>query len=64
MISKCPNCGKVVKTAGDQQETQPAEQYFPFCCERCSLVDLGAWLDGKYRITENESEEEGDSLAD
>jgi uncharacterized protein len=24
--------------------------YFPFCSERCKLVDLGAWLDGDYRI--------------
>jgi endogenous inhibitor of DNA gyrase (YacG/DUF329 family) len=25
-------------------------EYFPFCSERCRLVDLGAWLDGDYRI--------------
>jgi endogenous inhibitor of DNA gyrase (YacG/DUF329 family) len=25
-------------------------EYFPFCSERCRLVDLGAWLDGNYRI--------------
>ena len=23
---------------------------FPFCSERCRLVDLGRWLDGEYRI--------------
>jgi endogenous inhibitor of DNA gyrase (YacG/DUF329 family) len=22
----------------------------PFCSERCKLLDLGAWLDGDYRI--------------
>lgn len=27
-------------------------KYFPFCSERCKLVDLGAWLDCGYRITE------------
>ena len=25
---------------------------FPFCSERCKLVDLGAWLDETYRIEE------------
>ncbi len=22
----------------------------PFCSERCKLLDLGAWLEGRYRI--------------
>jgi hypothetical protein len=25
-------------------------KFFPFCSERCKLVDLGAWFDGDYRI--------------
>ena len=24
--------------------------WFPFCSERCRLVDLGRWLDGVYTI--------------
>ena len=24
----------------------------PFCSERCRLIDLGAWVDGKYSISE------------
>jgi hypothetical protein len=24
--------------------------YTPFCCRRCQLIDLGAWLDGRYRV--------------
>ncbi len=24
--------------------------YFPFCSERCKLLDLGGWLDEKHRI--------------
>jgi endogenous inhibitor of DNA gyrase (YacG/DUF329 family) len=24
--------------------------FFPFCSERCKLIDLGAWFDGDYRI--------------
>jgi endogenous inhibitor of DNA gyrase (YacG/DUF329 family) len=23
---------------------------WPFCCERCRLIDLGNWLGGKYAI--------------
>ncbi|TVM03028.1 MAG: DNA gyrase inhibitor YacG [Candidatus Brocadia sp. WS118] len=30
---------------------------FPFCSERCKLVDLGAWLDEAYRIEEPASAE-------
>ncbi|MCF6157933.1 MAG: DNA gyrase inhibitor YacG [wastewater metagenome] len=26
--------------------------YFPFCSNRCKLLDLGAWIDEKYRIEE------------
>ncbi len=43
---KCPICKKVV-------EEGPAEKpgrWFPFCSERCKLVDLGRWLDGRYQI--------------
>lgn len=38
---RCPNCGKQVA------RDAPA---FPFCSERCRLVDLGRWLAGDYRI--------------
>ena len=24
--------------------------FFPFCCERCRLIDLGNWAAGKYVI--------------
>jgi endogenous inhibitor of DNA gyrase (YacG/DUF329 family) len=37
----CPTCKKPVT---------PTEKTFPFCCERCRLVDLGNWLDGRYRV--------------
>jgi endogenous inhibitor of DNA gyrase (YacG/DUF329 family) len=29
---------------------------FPFCCERCQLIDLGRWLDGKYQIPVQETD--------
>ena len=37
--SKCPTCNKVITT-------QQNNIWKPFCCERCKLIDLGAWIDG------------------
>lgn len=42
-VVPCPNCGR--ETVYDQ--TNPDR---PFCCERCRLIDLGAWADGRYTI--------------
>jgi endogenous inhibitor of DNA gyrase (YacG/DUF329 family) len=37
----------------------PAEwPQFPFCSDRCRLVDLGRWLGGAYRIPGTPVEEE------
>jgi endogenous inhibitor of DNA gyrase (YacG/DUF329 family) len=33
---------------------------FPFCSQRCRLIDLGRWLGGDYRIT---PETEGEAPA-
>ena len=38
---QCPTCKKPVK--GSDPE-------FPFCSERCRLIDLGAWADGSHAI--------------
>ncbi len=38
----CPTCKKLV-TAADTE--------FPFCSERCRIIDLGKWASGDYRIT-------------
>lgn len=38
---RCPKCGRSVS---------PEARFFPFCCERCRLIDLGKWLQGEYRI--------------
>jgi len=43
----CPICKKPVS------ETLPSgerNRYFPFCSDRCKLIDLGRWLGGKYQI--------------
>ena len=49
----CPICKK---PAADQK----ANPTWPFCCDRCKLIDLGRWLDGKYAIPaqSREAEEE------
>jgi uncharacterized protein len=39
---KCPTCKKPVK-ANDAE--------FPFCSERCRLIDLGKWASGDYVIS-------------
>lgn len=31
---------------------------FPFCSERCKLIDLGRWLSGKYQIPVDEASRE------
>jgi endogenous inhibitor of DNA gyrase (YacG/DUF329 family) len=33
---------------------RPREEWpaFPFCSERCRVVDLGKWIDEEYRVSE------------
>jgi len=28
-----------------------SDEHFPFCSERCRLIDLGKWASGGYRIS-------------
>jgi len=50
MQHRCPICKTPTdsKTHGD----------FPFCSERCRLLDLGAWAAEKYVVTEPIFDEE------
>ena len=41
-VLRCPACRTLV-TAKDE--------YFPFCSDRCRLIDLGKWASGAYRIS-------------
>ena len=43
---RCPIC----KCPVDESQAGKPGSYFPFCCERCKLIDLGRWLGGKYQI--------------
>ena len=56
---QCPICKKPVEEPGRGQrgpEDEP-RSYFPFCGERCKLIDLGRWLGGKYQIPVVERDE-------
>jgi len=48
MAARCPICKKPVDEPGEGRI--PDDPFFPFCSERCKLIDLGRWLDGKYQI--------------
>ena len=39
---KCPIC---------KHETEPLSKWFPFCSDRCRLLDLANWADEKYVIS-------------
>jgi len=41
-ILRCPTCRTLV---ADQDEN------FPFCSDRCRVIDLGKWASGAYRIS-------------
>jgi hypothetical protein len=50
---KCPIC---------RQEVDPASlgrpgSAFPFCSDRCRLIDLGRWLDGRYQVPVREEDD-------
>jgi endogenous inhibitor of DNA gyrase (YacG/DUF329 family) len=43
---RCPICKREV----DEAERNKPKTFYPFCSERCKLIDLGRWLGGKYQI--------------
>lgn len=51
---KCPHCGHLAFYNLDNP-------FRPFCSERCRLIDLGQWADGKYSIP---AEEQNSSIED
>ena len=40
---KCPHCSKPALFA-------PENPFRPFCSERCKMIDLGDWAEGRYAI--------------
>ena len=47
MKLKCPICKKPVAAAAPD---------FPFCSDRCRLIDLGKWASGAYVIASPETD--------
>lgn len=55
-LPTCPVCRRALAPAGS-----PA---FPFCSDRCRLIDLGRWLDEKQAIPKERSEEDEEDEAE
>lgn len=51
---KCPICKKIA---------EPDNPFYPFCSERCKLVDLGNWASEKYVISTPVQADEADDEA-
>jgi endogenous inhibitor of DNA gyrase (YacG/DUF329 family) len=56
MKHRCPICKKATDSELDRD--------FPFCSERCRLLDLGAWASEKYVVSDPIFDEEELDTAD
>jgi uncharacterized protein len=54
---RCPIC----KAPVEEPRPGSGPSHFPFCSDRCKLIDLGRWLDGKYQIPAVEDNEDDDA---
>jgi uncharacterized protein len=50
MNLSCPICSKRMQI--EKIDDLPS---FPFCSDRCKLIDLGRWIDGAYAIASSAS---------
>jgi len=55
---RCPICHKKILTS--EHAGRGKSPAFPFCSERCKLIDLGAWLDADYAIDSGADADEQD----
>lgn len=49
---RCPICKQTVQWEGNP--------FRPFCSERCKMIDLDNWLEGRYRVPTTVNPEEDD----
>jgi len=60
LVVKCPTCRKETPW-----ENNP---HRPFCSDRCKTIDLGAWVEERYRIPSEDNDlnllEDDDDEAD
>ena len=48
----CPMCKEVMPLEDKSPKAALAVYpHFPFCSERCKMVDLGHWFDGNYKVS-------------
>lgn len=47
-VIKCLICGKDIKI----HKKRKFPPNFPFCSQRCKLIDLGKWLNEDYKISD------------
>jgi endogenous inhibitor of DNA gyrase (YacG/DUF329 family) len=62
MKCRCPVCRKLIDRAIQRQSREG--KFYPFCSQRCKLVDLGRWLDSKYRIATPLRTEEAEQVSE
>jgi len=53
---RCPICKKPVEEPRPKAGGSVQKSTFPFCSERCKLIDLGRWMDGAYRLGPDEED--------
>jgi len=49
--------GEFCRLCGQKLPAQAKEDslWYPFCSQRCRLLDLGKWFNQKYRLTEGKT---------
>ena len=45
--ARCPHCGNSTRL-------DAGNAWRPFCSERCKLIDLGKWFEGRYALPAEE----------
>ena len=54
----CRRCGAAM--AVDDEVPLPRD--FPFCTERCRLIDLGKWFDEEFKVSRAVQEQDLDTV--
>jgi endogenous inhibitor of DNA gyrase (YacG/DUF329 family) len=69
MAAHCPTCKRAISVTapalrggaiGVTDDERPP--YFPFCSQRCKLVDLDGWFSGRYVVSDELPLDESDGL--
>ena len=55
---RCRRCGDAIVV----DDAVPLPIDFPFCSERCRMIDLGKWFDEEYRVSRAAHERDVDTV--